>query len=83
MNGPTRGERAATTTRRSACVLALVLLFSTLGIGTMPDLGNGAQGFVLRGAARAAHADTSTGEVVDGNGYRETLLSTMTRHKTH
>jgi hypothetical protein len=83
MNGPTRGERAATTTRRFACVLALVLLFSTLGIGSMPDPGNGAQGFVLRDAARAAHADTSTGEMVDGNGYRENLLSTMTRHKTH
>jgi hypothetical protein len=49
----------------------------------MPDLGNGAQGFVLRGAARAAYADTSTGEMVDGNGYQENLLSTRTRHKTH
>jgi hypothetical protein len=83
MYGPTRGERAATTTRRFACVLVLVLLFSTLGIGSMPDLGNGAQGFVLRGAARAAHADTSTGEIVDGNGYQDNLLSTRTRHKTH
>jgi hypothetical protein len=83
MNEPTTGVKAAATTRRFACVLALVLLFSTLGIGSMPDPGNGAQGFVLRGAARAAHADTSTGEMVDGNGYRENLLSTMTRHKTH
>ena len=83
MNEPTTRERTATTTRRFACVLALVLLFSTIGVGSMPDLGSGAQGFARKVEARPAQADTPAGEVVDGNGYRENLLSTMTRHKTH
>jgi hypothetical protein len=64
MNQPTTGERAATTARRFTCVLALVLLFSTLGAASVP-------------------ADTPDGEMVDGIGYHENLLSTMTRHKTH
>jgi hypothetical protein len=34
-------------------------------------------------AAKPAHADTPAGEMADGDGYRENLLSTMTRHKTH
>jgi hypothetical protein len=80
MNEPTTGERAATTTRWFACVLALVLLFSVLGVGSMPDLRTGARGFAL---VRPAQAATPTGEMVDGNGYHEDLLSTMTRHKTH
>ena len=82
MNEPTTRERAATT-RRFACVLALVLLFSTLGVGSKPVLGTGGQEFALQVAARPAHADTPTGEMVDGKGYRENQLSTMTRHKTH
>lgn len=72
MNEPTTGQRAAATTRRFACVLALVLLFSTIGVGSMTDL-----------AARPAKADTPAGQLVDGGGYRENLLSTITRHKTH
>ncbi len=81
MNEPTTGERAAATTRRFACVLTLVLLFSSIGVGR--DLGTGAQGFALQVAARPAQADTPAGELVDGDGYHENLLSTMTRHKTH
>ena len=82
MNEPTTRVRAATT-RRFACVLALVLLFSTLGVGSKPVFGTGAQGFALQAAARPTQADTTTGEMVDGNGYHENRLSTMTRHKTH
>jgi hypothetical protein len=70
MNEPTTGERAAATTRRFACVLALVLLFSSIGVGR--DLVNGPQ--ELQVAARPAQADTTAGE---------NPLSTMTRHKTH
>jgi hypothetical protein len=81
MNEPTTGERAAATTRRFACVLALVLLFSSIGVGR--DLGTGAQGFASQVAASPAKADTPAGEPVDGDGYHENLLSTMTRHKTH
>ena len=81
MNEPTTGERAATTTRRFACVLTLVLLFSSIGVGR--DLGTGAQGSALQVAARPAQADTPDGKLVDGDGYHENLLSTMTRHKTH
>ena len=80
MNEPTTGERAATA-RRFACVLAIVLLVSTIGVGR--DSGAGAQGFAQQIAARPAQADTPAGEMVDGDGYRENLLSTMTRHKTH
>ena len=82
MNEPTTIERAATT-RRFACVLTLVVLFSTLGVGSKPVFGTGAQEFALQVAARPAQADTPAGELADGDGYRENLLSTMTRHKTH
>jgi hypothetical protein len=81
MNEPTTGERAAATTRRFACVLALVLLFSSIGVGR--DLGTGAQGFASQVTVSRAQADTPAGELVDGDGYHENLLSTMTRHKTH
>jgi len=81
MNEPNTGERAAATTRRFACVLALVLLFSSIGVGR--DFGTGAQGFALQAAVRPAQADPPAGESVDGAGYHENLLSTMTRHKTH
>jgi hypothetical protein len=83
MNEPTTRERAATTTRWFASVLALVLLFSILGVDSMPDLGIGAQGFARKFETRPAEADTPAGEMVDGNGYHENLLSTTTRHKTH
>ena len=79
MNEPTAGETAATTARRFACVLALVLLFSTLGAASVPVSRTGTEGV----APRPAQADTPDGETVDGNGYHENLLSTMTRHKTH
>jgi len=82
MNEPTTRERAATT-RRFAFVLALVLLFSTLGVGSKPVFGTGAQEFALQVAPRPAQADTPTGEMTDGKDYRENQLSTMTRHKTH
>ena len=82
MNEPTTRARAATT-RRFACVLALVLIFTTLGVGSKPVFGTGERGLALQVAARPAQADTPTGEMVDGKGYRENQLSTMTRHKTH
>jgi hypothetical protein len=82
MNELTTRERATTTTRRFACVLALVLLISTIGVGSKPNLESGAQGFARQAEARPAEADTPAGEMVDGNGY-ENLLSTTTRHKTH
>ena len=81
MNEPTTGERAAGTARRFACVLILVLLLSSIGVGK--DLGTGAQGFALQVTVRPAQADTPAGELVDGDGYQETQLSTMRRHKTH
>ena len=83
MNQPTTGERAATTARRFACVLALVLLFSTLGAASVPVPRTGAEGVAPQVAPGPAQADTPDGEMVDGDGYHENLLSTMTRHKTH
>ena len=83
MNQPTTGERAATTARRFACVLALVLLFSTLGSASVPVPRTGAEGVAPQVVPGPAQADTPDGEMVDGNGYHENLLSTMTRHKTH
>jgi hypothetical protein len=81
MNEQTTGERTAARTRRFACVLALVLLLSSIGIGR--DFGTGEQGFASQFAASPAYAGTPDGELVDGASYHENLLSTMTRHKTH
>jgi hypothetical protein len=67
------------TQRRCACVLALVLLFLTAGVGGMPNLGTGAQGIELRMASKPAQAETLANE----GGYSERSLSTRTRHKTH
>ena len=78
MNNPNTEERVAATTRRFACVLVLVLLFSTMGVGSMPGHEAGAQGSALQVASRPAQA-----EMVDEDGYHENQLSTMTRHKTH
>jgi len=64
-----------TTTRRCACVLALVLLFLTTGSGSMPNLGTGAQGIELRMASKPALADEGS--------YSGELVSVRTRHKTH
>ncbi len=69
----------ATTTRRCACVLALVLLFLISGFGSMPNLGSGAQGLELRAASEPAQAETLANE----GGYNEESLSVRTRHKTH
>ena len=63
--------------RRCACVLALVLLFLTTGVVSMPNLG--AQGLEFRVASNPAKAETLT----DKGGYSEELLSVNTRHKTH
>ena len=71
----------ATTTRRCACVLALVLLFLTVGVESTPGRETGAQGFTLQTTSKPARADTLAGadpELVD-----EGTLSTRTRHKTH
>jgi len=75
MNDPTsilerarrRGDAAgksgvvAATTRRCACVLTLVLLFPTIGVGSTPGRETGAQGFTLQTASKSAWADTSAG----------------------
>jgi hypothetical protein len=81
MNERTTGEWAAGAARRFACVLTLVLLLSSIGVGR--DLRTGAQGFALQVTSGPAQADTLAGELVDGDGYHETQLSTMRRHKTH
>jgi hypothetical protein len=91
MNGPTsileqsrrRNDAAekwgmvATTARR--CALALVMLFLTTGVGSMPSLETEARGLTLQTASKAARADT----LLDEGGYHQDLLSTRTRHKTH
>jgi hypothetical protein len=74
------GRNAVTTaTRRGACVLALVLLFLTTGVGSMPNLVTGSQGLEFQAASKPAQAETLTNR---GN-YSEGLLSASTRHKTH
>lgn len=68
----------AATARRGACVLALVLLFLT--VGSVPGRETGSQGFALQATSKPARADTlADQELVDGG----ELLSTRTRHKTH
>ena len=74
----------AATARRGACVLALVLLFLT--VGSVPGRETGSQGFALQATSKPAQADTVAGasqDVADGNDPYEGLLSTRTRHKTH
>ena len=74
------GRNVVTTaTRRGACVLALVLLFLTTGVGSMPNLVTGAQGLEVRAASSSARAETLKNE---GNYSEEIRLATM-RHKTH
>jgi hypothetical protein len=68
-----------TTAERCACVLALVLLFLTTGVGSMPNPVTGAQGIELRVAGKPAQAETLANE----GGYSEELVSVRTRHKTH
>ena len=68
-----------TTTRRGACVLALVLLFLTTGIGILPTPGTGEQDPELRLESKPAQAETPSGE----GDYSEGSLSVRTRHKTH
>ena len=68
-----------TAMRRGACVLALVLLFLTTGVGSMPNLVTGAQGLEFRAASSSAGAETLTNE---GN-YSEEFRLASTRHKTH
>jgi hypothetical protein len=67
------------TTRRGACVLALVLLFLATGIGILPTPGTGAQDLQLRLESKPAQAETPS----DGVDYSEESLSVRTRHKTH
>ena len=95
MNGPTSilgqvpkqggGARkeglAAATARRSAGVVALMLLFLTVGIGSVPDRDTGAGEFTLQATTKPAQADTLAG--TDQDLVDEDLLSTRTRHKTH
>jgi hypothetical protein len=69
----------AATARRCACVLALVILFLTTGVGSVPNPGTGEQGLELRMASKPARAET----LADGGVYYKELLSARTRHKTH
>ena len=76
----------ATTTRRCACVLALVLLFLTVGVGSTPSRETGAQWFTLQATGDPARADTlSDADLERGNegGYYVGALSTRARFKTH
>jgi hypothetical protein len=79
--GDTRKIRdvATAATRRGAAVLALVVLFLTTGVGSIPTLETGAQGLELGTASKPARAETPTGE----GAYSEELPSVRTRHKTH
>jgi hypothetical protein len=82
--GARKGGVAAATARRGACVLALILLFLT--VGGVPGRETGAQGFALQATSKPARADTLAGanqDLVDDDAYYEGQLSTRTRHKTH
>jgi hypothetical protein len=59
MNNPTSVlGRTVSTTKRRACALALILVFSAVGVGGVPSREAGAQESPLMGAA-----DTTTVEV--------------------
>jgi hypothetical protein len=76
----------ATTTRRCACVLALVLLFLTVGVGSTPSRESGGRGFTLQTTSNPAWADTladADSDRADECGYYEGALSTRARFKTH
>jgi hypothetical protein len=88
----------ATATRRCTGVLALVLLFLTIGIGGMPGHESGKRasltleaglfdhGLALPTLGEPASANTLAGanqELVDECGCYEGALSTRARHKTH
>jgi hypothetical protein len=76
----------ASTTRRCACVLALGLLFLTVGVGSTPSRGTGGQAFTLQATGDPAWADTLADadlERADESGYYEGALSTRARFKTH
>lgn len=76
----------ATTTRRCAYVLALVLLFLTVGVGSTLSREPGGHGFALQATGDPAWADTSVGadlERADECCYYEGAISTRARFKTH
>ena len=70
-----RRDVVTTTTRRGACVLAFVLLLLIPGVGSMPNLGTGAQGLELSVATKPAQAETLTDV--------GTSSVALLRHKTH
>lgn len=85
--GNTTGKAGViATTRRCACVLALVLFFLTVGVGSAPSRETGGQGFPLQAAGDPAWADTLADtdlERADECGYCEGAPSTRARFKTH
>jgi hypothetical protein len=87
-----------TTTRRCACVTALILVFLVIGVSGMPSSETRVQesltlepglfvhGLKLPTVGKSASADTLAGadqKLMDECGGFEGALSTRARHKTH
>jgi hypothetical protein len=87
-----------TTTRRCVCVLALVLLFLAVGVGSLPSREAGAQeslpllpiffdhGLTVQTMGDPAWADPLAGadqERMEACGCHEGVISTRARFKTH
>jgi hypothetical protein len=87
-----------TTTRRCACVTALILVFLVTGVGGMPSSETRVQesltlepglfvhGLTLPTLSKSASADTLAGadqELMNECGAFECVLLTRARHKTH
>ena len=98
--GDVAGERGvkATAIRRCACVLALILLFLTVGVGRVPDHETTAQelsslklipldyGLTLETRIDTASADTlaaANQEKIEEPGSYAGAISTRARFKTH
>lgn len=88
--GAARRERAVVTAmRHCACMLVLVLLLLTAGVGGVPDYGTAPQeptpldyGWTLEASVDPASADTLSDADQESNSYGGTL-STRARFKTH
>ena len=92
--GATRKARAVVSAiRHCACMLVLVLLFLTVGVGGVPDYGTAPQepapldyGWTLEASVDPASADTLSDadlEQIQKSSSYEGRLSTRARFKTH
>jgi hypothetical protein len=72
-------ERSVMAATRRLCVCVLVLLFLTIGAGSMPSREAGAQEFTHQAISKPAWAGTSADQELVAEG----VLSTRARHKTH